>query len=1664
MANKYDVRGQINNEKANGQLQALSSITNFASGALSLAETFYNEKEKNDEIARQQQETLDQQEADRYFDENITMKRYSIENEQAYNKVQVGTDANGEPIYELVAKDANTAFTDTNNWYLNYKENNASDFEGKSEAFINRFDERMASYYASNYAERDKARVTANEEAIYSNATNAANTIIDNSGTDPDYNLTTLKGFLGEDLASVHYALPELPDSTSEDYASAKLQYDFEVEKNVLYETLVRSKSYTPETAERLISDNLVNIAMKIEINSTSEEVLKEIQTNPNFDYVLYAQGKAEGFATSALIEKNGLGNKISTSDLETFKSEIESKAKEEVALFQQKVATKSSEVFTDLLGRLNDTENPVTSKSVYEAVDGICAELGIEGDNAREILVANMDENTQSLYNTYLCIGQENEYKLEAQEIATIINDDNLSIEYAKANNITYTSIEDLRAQIKNGQNAGVQKYLFTSKFSKDNKVILSSTDSSSSTTTTGTTSKTSTTSTTTESPTLVQSGQGRIDEFNESLGIQDQTDLIAQDEYKGYAGHYTSGQDSLDKYNLMLDSLGTIKDWVIGGDTEWNILVNSAINLDEGVANDELDRANEPTSEKHQAEHQAIANSNTVYLQASEMLKPIAKIAKELGIEDITQLTPEQIETLTNYVTSIRDNLAKSMTEDTEYFVSVGAMDKALTADEIKNESTQRILDSSYSNSSLASLRKAYEINSANTVISQGQSSLVASYGVLETLDVLKQAVDDGLYGSVETQDVLNTLLTDNPKIAQLVAEAFDVAKWADADIDYTDSADIQRVIDSITANIDLTASAMASASSKKTKYDSTDTKYTADQYKKSAKNSDKVKSISRTYSAAEGSLKDALDSYMKSAMFLRQDSINNYEITGEKDDTFEQYRELLSTDEHTATDSEVYSWMKKEQTRNEKDYPNIKPNEDARIKANVAIYKSKLKENVRDKYIALEGYSSELDVSNIIDQEAIDNKYKEAGLSGAGSYDQKVAELVKYYRRNVGDFDAAIITEKKVIAERYTTELAVAEGTYNDIYKAGKELAITWLKDNKEAVAKLTTSVQNSAWALLSMGKTEQEVSALIQNYFGVTAEQAQNFVANANTLAYDSASGMYKVDASVLNLAFNGENVGELVNNMLSDLIPSDMDSAGKAFISRKFGAMIMDVVRQESLKGKNANYGNALANFEAQMKRTTNTTLKEMFDVKSATGYGTADSLKGAKAKEADFSDCNWGIKYNNGELYMTSYTSMINNSYSSENNQKIFEIMSNDTTQTTEQRTKNCIALAINTLYGSDVITVEDVANMSSDDLWQEAINLAGNSYQLNVISQLGGILYTGSVGLDGLVKYATDAWWLDSEFSDVKIHYTDSGYVYECQNINGETVYAKPTFGSGNVETYTLYKDKNCTEVMYNPLGDSLTGMSAQELDALNIDVVLQGYRENESGETVLPEDLLHLDLEIREGDTAEQIEEKNKLVQTTVLYEDSTGTRKYGELGKVQAMNSAVGGIKIVDSSYTYQAPFSTKRALSANQQIIAQQKSYKSAPSGLTSIMIADGSFKLTGSKGYNKDSISTVDGQMYVTDSDNNKKYSIGSNGEMKPELTAQISNEKQKEYFDEAKEIVTRSGEQVSIQDAYEAVCMAKEGYDQCVTVLDANNRVYTYIPKIQQYIVAGWYL
>lgn len=990
---------------------------------------------------------------------------------------------------------------------------------------------------------------------------------------------------------------------------------------------------------------------------------------------------------------------------------------------------------------------------------------------------------------------------------------------------------------------------------------------------------------------------------------------------------------------------------------------------------------------------------------------------------------------------------------------------MEKKLSEEEILNESAQRIVGDKYSNSNIGNIRKTYEINKANSIISQGSQELITQYSVLETLNALQKAVNEGFYDSAETEAVLSDILANNPELAQVVSEAYDIANLADSNIILESSDDIQRVIDSIVANIDTTASTMANASSKKTKYGSTDAQQTAQEYKNIAKGDKQVTSVSRAYGETESTLKTALDDYMKNAMIYRQDSINRYEITGEIDEVFEQYRTLLTTKdaegkEVVPSDTAVIRYMKEAQSQAKKTYLNVDIDTDGSIIANLAIYEEQATLKIRDQVIALQTYSNELDISNIIDRQAIDNLYKGVGGTGDVDITEKIKEISEHF---AGDTQTEIQKEKEKISSQFVTELTVAKKKNNTLYAEGSNLATEWIEANKKAKEKLTTDVQNSAWALLSMGKTDIEVSAILQSAYGVSEEQASSFIQSVRTLSYDNTSGIFKVDTSAFNMAFNGEDVSGLVNNMIDDFC-SGLDSASKAVYSQKYGAMLMNIVRQESLKEQGANYSNALANFEAEMKKTTAKTMKEMFSVTSVSDYSTSDSTKDAKSKGVKYSKCEWGNKYNEGQLYFTSYTSMIADAQASqyESNIKMLEILGNDTSMSTEIRTKTCTALAINTLYGSEVIKAEDLKTMSAKDMWEQAVNLAGNSLQLNTIAVLGDIYYTGSLGLQGLSKYSTDAWWIDSNFTDTSVLYTDAGYVYKCQTINGETVYAKPTFNGENVSTFTFYSDKNCIQPLYNPLGEALKGLSNETLEEQNIQTQLQQY--NSFSENNSQENLLFADIELREGDSLEEIERKTALGNTTVAYKDYTGQTRYAPLRNVQELNNFTGGVELIGLSATNKVSFTTKRALELNQQIVSMQKAYKNAPTGLTSLKISDGSLEVKHSKSYGVNNISTVDGQLYVIDYENGTKYSLGSDGEITPDLTNKISDAKQKEYYLMAQEIVTRSNGQVAIADAYEAISMAMEGYDECVTVLGSNNKVYTYIPKIQQYIVAGWYL
>lgn len=1739
MANKYDVRKQIEAEKTQSEFNKINTYANLINSALSFGETIYNQIEKENEIAKQQQEELDTQAGKQYFYDNVYSKQNDVDNELSYNKIETkpatmldnaqvqikgqGISQNSGAIstdiitqdaeYTYEAKTPDEKYQALTEYYTNFKANHKEDFDNASESFKKAFDDCFNSFWADKQLSLSQERITNNDVALKGKVDNNAQLAIDNAGTNVDYYESQLAIKYGGDLSKAHYEINDLPDVSDENYAKAKLERDFNIIKSYVYEEKTSYRGYTPELAEEYINQQSVQIAMNMDYNSAKEEIAELIRTDPTFNYSLYAQAKTESFISSELIKANGLQDKITASDVLTYESNMSTIAKREVALFQQQIQTSSNKLFTSFSDSINDTENPLTTKTVYDAVDSLAVELGINGDKSRELLYANMDDDTRSAFDTFLYIGQENEYKIEASRITEIIDDDAKAVEYAEENGIDYTSIEDLRYQIKTAQSAGVQNYIYVPKFTSDYKVVLSSTDSSTGSTTSRTTTPTISATTTTistttpavetsstgsttsgskslKTPTLVPTTQDRIDEFNETHGIQDQAQLSANDTYTGYVQQYSSRQEQLDKYNLMQDALSRIDSWIADGDTGFKELIQAGLALDEGVANDENDKAKESGTESSQS----ILGSNAFYLPVSEIVKPLAKIAKEIGIDDITQMDTEQVKVLSEYIDSLKTNLAKSMTTDTEYFKSVGVMEKKLSEDEILNESTQRILGEKYSNSYIGNIRKNYEINKANTTIYEGSNSLVTQYSVLGALEALKLAVDDGLYDSAEIQEIIKELLAENEDVANIIANAYDVASWADSNIDLSSSRDIQRVIDNLNSSIDLTASTMSKASSKKTKYGSSDTEYSAEEFKKLAQQNEQVKNSRAVYSTTEEQLKNAIDNYMKNAMLYREDSINRYEITGEKDEIFEQYRTYLTTKDANGndvvpSDSSVIAYMKELQSKAKRTYMDVNPESNGTVVANLAIYKEQARLAVRDKYLAVYSYTDELDISNIIDCEAIDNLYAKTGKTGAKTYAEKLkaikeTELKKTETPVAVDMDllpvraeqtesvtkdsntilSKIQKEKEKIKSRYETELIVQKEKDSTLYADGEKLATDWIADNQNLIAQLTTEVQNSAWLLLSTGKTNTEVSSIIQSVYGVSKSDADSFVKGANALSYDNTNNVFHVDTKAFNMAFNGEDVSGLINEMI-DSYCSTLNPASRAIASRKYASTLMEVIRKESTKGQSANYQNALANYEAQMKKTTNKTMKEMFGVSSVSNYTTADGKKEAKAKEADYGDCEWGHKYNEGQLYFTTYTSMINDSQFSkyESNIQVLNTLSNDTTINKEVRTKTCTALAINTLYGTEVITAEDVANMSAEEMWQQAINLAGNSFQLNQISVLGDIYYTGSVGLQCLVQYGKDAWWLDSNFSDASIIYTDAGYIYKCQNINGETVYAKPTFNGESASTFTFYKDKNCTQAMYNPLGEALKGMSNASLDSLNVDTVLQGYRNTENG-VELADNLLHLDLETREQDTPDIIEQKTELRNMRVAYEDSTGQTKYASLGQVQQMNNAVGGIKIVDSTYTHQATYTTKRALSMNYQIASSQKATGSAPTGLTSLIISDGSFELKSSVSYGAKDITSVNGQLYIKDSTNQKTYSIGTDGKITPELINKISNEAQKEYYKMAQEIVTRSSGQVAIADAYEAISMAMEGYDQCVTVLGYNNKVYTYIPKIQQYIVAGWYL
>lgn len=494
MANKYDIQGQYEIQRiqrdAHKETEALNSFINAASLTVDLldaANTIYGiykedqEGQAYDDFQASKDEIIESLYSYDYETKEITAfdkegNFYTLADGSTY-ELQEGDTVKGNTIFSNRVADRTQAFKNKKDFLDGYLSNSGV-LEGKSQAYKNAYEQYYNSFKNNteqtlaenlyiNLAQDNKNRALKNANEVY-NYMGA-----ENSQTYSD----ALKNILGENYEGARYEIPKITventEETKTEYAQQKMEQDFAIQRNLIYEYY--RGAYSEQEAIGLMDSEFISQVMQFEYNNASSTIDSFLKENPYVDTDAYVELKVNTFADT---ETNPLlkGKAVSQSEKEEY-------AKKLATLVTQRKAVLSGQISNAVASTLNELYNKnlngeFISSSVFNQVYD---SLGI----TKEVAYAYMDSSTIKAIEVYEQIGLQNEsFRQASLNVRLLSNsDDNVVLSMAQKYGKTLDgkpveTAQEARIAIFDSLPSNVQSYIYDNPYTEEREYILIKSD----------------------------------------------------------------------------------------------------------------------------------------------------------------------------------------------------------------------------------------------------------------------------------------------------------------------------------------------------------------------------------------------------------------------------------------------------------------------------------------------------------------------------------------------------------------------------------------------------------------------------------------------------------------------------------------------------------------------------------------------------------------------------------------------------------------------------------------------------------------------------------------------------------------------------------------------------------------------------------------------------------------------------------------------------------------------------------------------------------------------------------------------------------------------------------------------------------------------------------
>lgn len=1127
MANKYDVRRQLHAEKANREINSFSSNL---SSIDSIFSSVTNQIEENLEIAKQQQDKLDQEQA------LIDTQTILEEMPQALDDLCYSWSQNedGTPVKGDRLSDSEATQKALDTYTYDYLENNGY-FDGKSDTYCN----YMKSYWISGVSSLRQTwsqnLVTAKEAEIQSKVSTSVDSLLKNAGSEEACDkvsniLTAQTGNGGEEKYKFEEILPN--DATVEDQAEYNMKKEFYKTKSVIFNIYLQA--YPEDEAEAKTAKLVPDIIKNMELNSVFSDVENKIQTDPDFDLTLYSVQKANAIKAtdySKLIGEEDIPE-FSDSEIAELASSIYTNASYVVGVFQEKVANKLIPVFEDFSsavskGKLED-ETYLTEKTVKDKLKEVAKELKLvdaSGEGNVETLLKYMQTTDVNSYNTYLYLGAYNDSLANTYKVQQLLNNGTTERkeEFAKENKIEYENEADLNKKLLQYASIGGYSYLYDNPLTEEVYYDIATVGSLVSSSSSSSSGSTKTSSSTYVSPIEQEVGAKPIETL-EQEGKEAYSAKNYDEDFKALEGNYqtvTFLDQALDivkypKFASFIESIFSKK------------------------------------------ESELTENEKIVY----EKYKPIIDVLQSYGITSLNQITEDTITALKGKIETENDVLASNMADYSTILFESGKynMLSAKNANEIKAQAQHNasiptantdedgktvtydysgtgydiidiISDAQRYEQEAERIEKENAINERKVIINNGEVYLEtaqAGITVLENAKTLYNLFDDAENAEILTsmgetrENVLANLMATaditSPYLSSVMREVLGVSEGEEINWAMYDAEDFDAIIKKLENYMSNKASEMETADTELAGYEGEGyTKTGAARFIENAKNSTynfqfssnfrkRTKSIVglvglyKENITAEEAQETAEEAQGDSRYYLKC-SIYKYELYGEgagEDELFQKCKkELSALYGKDVTSEEVYKWMKQKDNSLPTDFS------DTRYNDYVALENASFVQYCADQIWTAELYDPNATTPQAncdIDKTAL--QYMYSLYVGDDYKDKTVSELYIAVKQKFGGADTTKGFTTDFMSEDFMSEFrATADAIYDDLVN---NKLVRLKSRNKELYEEAQTNVNNT------IAKNKQVQADMEKDYQNSITTLTSNIAVQANNYMLSTTS--------------------------------------------------------------------------------------------------------------------------------------------------------------------------------------------------------------------------------------------------------------------------------------------------------------------------------------------------------------------------------------------------------------------------------------------------------------------------------------------------------------------------------------------------------------------------